>query len=149
MNRMVVDPFLSFAMRHQRADIPVITTDIVPRGRRKPPEMGGRAFSMARAKAAHRQAEGVCHAHRNGLAVQDRAVVSGLRFEGVGEGVAEVQQCPHAHRAHRRRRSPLLQGSFGAQPWAAGSPSITSPPNRSNHSKKSASPRKPYFTTSA
>ena len=83
--------------------------------------------------------------------MQQAAVIAAYRLEGMGEGMPEIQQRPLAGFMLVRLDNPCLCRA-GCQDGVCQRGFITLQnivPFASSHSKKPASPRSPYFTTSA
>ena len=103
-----------------------------------------------RAEAAlDREAEGHRHADRHRLAVRQ----PGLRLDRMAEAVAEIEQGALARscRARRPATNAVLACTQVSIAWsrAASSPASRAAPFASHQAKKSASPIRPYLTTSA
>ena len=116
--------------------------------------MGGGPTAILAGAQPHFAGESVGHDHADadGLAMQQAAVIATHRLERMGKGMPEIQQGPLASFMLVRLDNPRLglrRMVRMACASAASSRCRTSVPFASSHSKKPASPRSPYFTTSA
>ena len=119
------------------------------------PRQGGATRALRRRPAQQaeprRELEGQRHAERDRLAVQQPVGEAGRGLERMAEGVAEIEQRAVAGLAlvARRRSRPCRGSAIAIACSRAGPPANTSCQLASSQAKKSASPSRPYFATSA